>query len=338
MEGKNIIFFEVDASEEEFFRTKLESKGNLTFYPHRLTIDEVEEAAKADYLVSFIYSDFSHQILEKIPHLKGIATMSVGVDHIDIKETSRRNIIVSNVPAYGPNTVAEHTIALLLALSRNIVPAVERTRAGQYEYTGLTGWDVAGKTLGVVGTGKIGSVVARIANGLGMQLIGYDPHPNPELTQKYGLKYMPLPQLLSSVDVITLHMPLTDETKHMLGSEQFAQMRKGTVLLNTARGGLVDPQALVEALNNGTIAQAGLDVLEDEGLLKEERQFFSKYFDQSHYQTALADHALMRDERVLVTPHNAFNSREALKNILQTTVENLDGMMHNDPVNVVEKH
>lgn len=338
MEGKNIVFFEVDTHEEDFFRTHLESKGKLTFYPHRLTIDEVEQAAPADYLVSFIYSDLSRDVLEKIPHLKGIATMSVGVDHIDLKETGHREITVSNVPAYGPNTVAEHTIALLLALSRNIVPSVERTRAGEYEYSGLTGWDLAGRTLGIVGTGKIGSVVARIAQGLGMRIVGYDPHPDPTLTEKTGMEYMSFPQLLHTADVITLHIPLIDETKHMLGQKEFEQMRRGTVLLNTARGGLVDPQALVEALSNGTIAQAGIDVLEDEGLLKEEKQFFSKYFDRAHYQTALADHALMRDPRVLVTPHNAFNSREALKNILQTTVENLEGMMHNDPVNFVEKH
>lgn len=338
MEGKRVVFFEVDAAEEDFFRTKLESKANLTFFPQRLTIDEVESAKSADYLVSFIYSDLSHQILEKIPHLKGIATMSVGVDHIDLQETGRRGIIVSNVPAYGPNTVAEHTIALLLALSRNIVPSVERTRAGEYEYAGLTGWDLNGKTLGIIGTGKIGAVVARIAQGLGMRVIGYDPHPNTDLTNKTGLEYMSLPQLLHTADVITIHIPLSADTKHMLGKEEFEQMRQGTVLLNTARGGLVDPQALVEALNNGTISQAGIDVLEDEGLLKEEKQFFSKYFDQTHYQTALADHALMRDPRVLVTPHNAFNSREALKNILQTTIENIEGMMHNDPVNIVEKH
>ena len=337
MEGKRVIFFEIDSDEEDFFRHKLEAKAELVFFQHRLTPDVIGEAKDADYLVSFIYSDLSQRTLEAIPKLKGIATMSVGTDHIDLKETKRRDILVSNVPAYGPNTVAEHTIALLLSLSRNIVPSVERTRSGEYEYSGLTGWDLAGKTLGIIGTGKIGSHVARIAQGLGMRLIGYDPHPNQDLASSTGLEYMSLPQLFHAADVITLHIPLIKETEHMLGKEEFEQMKKGVVVLNTARGGLIDPQALVEAISQGRVSQAGLDVLEDEGLLKEEKQFFSPYFKLADYQTTLANHALMRDPKVLVTPHNAFNSKEALHNILSTTVDNLQGMMVSDPVNLVEK-
>lgn len=337
MEGKRVVFFEVEPWEQEFFRHKLGNLAELEFYNHRLTPDIIAEAAAANYLVSFIYSDLSSRMLDQIPHLKGVATMSVGTDHIDLKEAARRNIIISNVPAYGPNTVAEHTIALLLAMSRNIVPSVERTRHGEYEYTGLTGWDLMGKTLGIIGTGKIGSHVARIAQGLGMRLVGYDPKPDEKLVHTTGLEYMSLPQLLHTADVITVHIPLIEQTKHMLSKNEFAQMKRGVVLLNTARGGLVDPQALVDALNDGIVAQAGIDVLEDEGLLKEERQFFSPYFELKDFQTALANHALMHDSRVLVTPHNAFNSKEALKNILQTTLENLEGMLAGDPVNVVDK-
>ncbi len=337
MEGKRVVFFEVEKWEEDFLRDKLEHHAKLTFYPHRLTLDNIHEAEEAHYIAAFIYSNFSQDVIDKLPHLKGIATMSVGCDHIDLSEAAHRRITVSNVPNYGPNTVAEHTMALLLALSRNIVPSVERTRHGQYDYTGLSGWDLSGKTIGVVGTGKIGALVAQAAKGLGMKILGYDPKPNPAVTQSTGLEYMALADLLKIADVITLHVPLTPETKHMLSTEQFAVMKKGSVLINTARGGLIDVNALIEAINNGTIAQAGIDVLEDENVLKEERQLFSKYFNLQDYQTAVADHVLMRDPRVIVTPHNAFNSKESLQNILQTTDDNLLGMLNGDAINVVNE-
>ncbi len=335
MEGKRAVFFEVEPWEQEFFRDKLAHHFDLTFYPHRLTLDEVDEAAPANYLVCFIYSDLSSRLLDHLKHLKGISTMSVGADHIDLEQTETRHIVVSNVPAYGPNTVAEHTIALLLALSRNIVTSVERTREGVYEYQGLTGWDLQGKTIGVIGTGKIGSLVVKMAIGLGMKVVAYDPKPNQKLALELGFEYANLPQLLRHSQVITLHVPLTAANKHMLGRPEFAQMTKGVVILNTARGALIEADALLEALDTGIVKQAGIDVLEDEGLLKEEKEFFSPYFKLNDYQTALANHALMRHPKVLVTPHNAFNSQESLKNILQTTVENLQAMAQGEPINTV---
>jgi len=337
MELKKLVCFEVEPWEQEYLKDKLQHKVDLEFFSHRLTYDNLHEAANADYLVSFIYSDLSHQVLDHLRNLKGIATMSVGTDHIDLELAESCSMVVSNVPNYGPNTVAEHTTALLLAMSRKIVESIERTKDGVYEYGGLTGWDLMGRTLGVVGTGKIGAHVTRIASGLGMKLVGYDPHPNTELTEKYGLEYKTLPELLKVCDVITLHVPLTPENKHMLAAEQFKLMKKGVVILNTARGGLIDAEALLVALNDGTVKQAGIDVLEDEGLLKEEKQFFSPYFKLHDYQMAMADHALMRHPKVLVTPHNAFNSEESVRNILNTTIENVEGMISGDPINVVEK-
>lgn len=335
MEGRRVVFFEVEPWEEEYFKDKLEGKAEIEFCHDRLSGENLHLAEKANFLATFIYSDLSHTTLNQLRGLKGIASMSVGTDHIDLEETNRRHILVSNVPAYGPNTVAEHTAALLLAMSRNLIPSIERTKEGDFDYRGLSGWDLMGKTIGIVGTGKIGAHVARIANGLAMKIIGYDPHPNQDIVTKYQVQYTQLPELLRTSDVITLHVPLTKENVHMLGQEQFKMMKRGTVILNTARGALIDPQALLEALDSGIVSQAGIDVLEDEGLLKEEKEFFSPYFKIHDYQTALADHALMHHPKVLVTPHNAFNSKEALRNILQTTVENIEGMMENDPVNVV---
>ncbi|MBI4948244.1 hydroxyacid dehydrogenase [Candidatus Berkelbacteria bacterium] len=336
MEGKKVCFFEVEKWEQEIFSHYLSGKAELTFYQHRLTQNNLDEAKDADIITSFIYSDLSDKTLDQLKGLKGIATMSVGTDHIGLNEAENKNITVCNVPAYGPNTVAEHTIALLLALSRKIVPSVERTREGIYEYQGLTGWDLAGKTIGIIGTGKIGTLVAKATLGLSMRVVAYDPHPNPEL-EKLGVEYVSMPQLFHLSDVITLHVPLADGTRHLIGKEQFEQMKKGVVILNTARGALIDAQALIDALNIGIVAQAGIDVLDDEGLLKEEKQFFSSYFDKTDFQTALANHALMRDERVLVTPHNAFNSKESLRNIIHTTVDNIIGLLDNDPINVVNK-
>lgn len=337
MEGKKVYFFEVDPAEQEYFTHVLEHKAELYFSPKRLTYDNITEAAQADYVVTFIYSDLSQRSLEQLKNLKGVATMSVGIDHIDTDEAARRGITISNVPAYGPNTVAEHTIALLLAMSRNIVPSVERTRAEVYDYAGLTGWDLMGRTIGIVGTGKIGAHVARIAWGLGMKIIAYDPKPNQSLLDHFGVQYVSLEDLLKTADVITLHVPGSKENKHLIGAAQFAMMKRGVVILNTARGILIDPQALISALDQGIVFQAGIDVLEEEGLLKEEKQFFSEYFDMKSYQTALANHELMRNPRVLVTPHNAFNSREALSNILQTTAQNIEGMLTSDFINVAGK-
>lgn len=336
MEGKQIHFFEVEPFEQEYFTDRFRDLGHLTFTSERLTLENVETASNANIIVSFIYSNLSQPVLDELPKLQGIATMSVGTDHIDIEEAKRREIAVSNVPAYGPNTVAEHAIALLMSLSRQIVPSVERTKEGIYDYSGLTGWDLAGKTIGILGTGKIGSHVARIASGLEMKIIAYDPHPNLELTEKYHVSYLSLEQVLGQADVLTFHLPLVNETKHLIDRAEFSKMKKGVVIINTARGGLINVDALLESLDNGTVSQAGIDVLEEEGLLKEEREFFSRYFSMQDYQMALANHALMRHPKVLVTPHNAFNSKEALKNILETTAKNITGILNNSPVNTVE--
>jgi len=335
MGPKKIFLFEIEPWEEEYFKDKFNGQAELRFYADRLSAANAELAAEADYLATFIYSDLTHSTLEQLKKLRGIATMSVGCDHIDVEEATRRGIIVSNVPSYGPNTVAEHTIALLLALSRRVVESVERTKAGDYDYKGLSGWDLMGKTIGIVGTGKIGSQVARICFGLGMKILANDSKPNPELTEKYQAKYVDLDQLVSQSDVITLHLPMSTDNKHLIGPKQFAQMKHGVVILNTARGGLIDTNELIKALESGKVAQAGLDVLEDEPLLKEEKEFFSPHFKLRDYQLALADHTLMHHPKVIITPHNAFNSRESLRNILTTTVENLEGMLEDDPVNVV---
>jgi len=336
MGGKKICFFEVEPWEERILRDRLQSERDCEFYSEKLAEDNIQLAQGADIIVTFIYSDLSARVLDQLTTLKGIVTMSVGTDHIDLREANRRGIVVSNVPSYGPNTVAEHTMALLLALSRNIIPSVKRTREGDYDYTGLSGWDLLGRTIGVIGTGKIGSLVVKAAYGFGMKIIAYDPKPNKELSERYGAEYLSLPEILRTADVISLHVPLSPENHHMLGRREFALMKRGMVLINTARGGLIDVNALLWALDEGIVRQVGTDVLEEEGLIREEKELFSRHFNLKDYQTALAGHVLMHHPKVLVTPHNAFNSRESLRNILDTTIKNVQGIISGDPINVVE--
>lgn len=333
---KKIAFFETEDKEKRYFKDRLDEKFELMFFDDRLDPESAIQASNAHFVVVFIYSDLSQKTLDLLPKLKGISTMSVGTDHIDLKETRKRKILVSNVPSYGPNTVAEHAAALLLTISRNIIPSVERTKETEFDYAGLSGWDLYGKTVAVIGTGKIGQHFIRIANGLGMKIVAYDPKPNLEIAEKYQVKYLDLDSALKKADVVSLHVPLTSETKNLIDAKRLSEMKKGVVIINTARGGLIDSDALLDALESGQVSQAGLDVLPVESLLHEEKEFFSPYFKIRDYQLALASHALMRHENVIVTPHNAFNSKESLRNILGTTVDNLNHMAVNDPINVVD--
>lgn len=330
-----MYFFELDKLQQDRCRKALESVASCVFVEDSLSKDNVDEYKDAEYIVCFIYSDLSAEVLDELPKLRGIITMSVGTDHIDLSEAAKREITVSNVPAYGANTVAEHTAALLLAISRRIIDSVQRTKEGDYDYSGLTGFDLADKSIAVLGTGKIGAHLIGILNGLRMKIYAYDPHPNLELVEKYGVEYMSFIEAISAADIITCHMPLNDHTRHILDREQFAKMKDGVVILNTARGGLINVPALLEALESGKVAYAGLDVLEEENLLREESELFSKHFNLKDYQLALANHALMKHPKVIVTPHNAFNSVEALDNILSTTIDNILAVLSGKPINSV---
>ena len=240
------------------------------------------------------------------------------------------------MPYYGAHSVAEHTFSLLLAISRMLIPSVERTKKGSFDLTGLTGFDLFGKTLGILGFGSIGKNVCKIAQGFGMNVLCFTTNFTPEDAETYKVKFVQLPELLTSSDIISLHLPLTSETKHIFQKETFAQMKKGTILLNTARGGLIETESLVEALENGTVKAAGLDVLEEECMIREERQLLSRHFLQEcDLQTQLLNHMLLTKENVVITPHNAFNSQESLHTILTTTIENIQAYMNQKPINTV---
>ena len=327
--------FEIEEWEKEHF-TKAFGEESVLFSEEHLTLDTVSLAKDCEVLSVFIYSQLTKEVLDQLPHLRYITTRSTGFDQIDIEYAKQRGIVVSNVPEYGTHSVAEHTISLLLAITRSLIPSIERTRKGNFDLAGLAGVDLFGKTVGVIGFGNIGKHVSRIAKGLGMEVISYTNKPLPEEAETYGVTFVELPQLLRDSDIITLHVPLTPETTHLLAQEAFSHMKKGVIILNTARGGLIDTKSLVEALENGTVNAAGLDVLEEECVIKEERQLLSRHFlSECDVQTQLLNHVLLTKENVLITPHNAFNSEESLHTILSTTIENIQAFLEGVPKHTV---
>lgn len=332
-----IAFFELELWERDYVKQKI-SNHELKLTDGYLGSKNIGDAADAEILGVFIFSKIGERELEKMPKLRCIVTMSTGFDHIDIEECAKRNIVVCNVPHYGENTVAEHTFALLLAISRKLVLSHDRTKQSNFDQEGLRGFDLKGKKLGIIGTGSIGRHVIRMARAFEMDVIASDPFPNKSLEHSMGFMYVSFEDLLAQSDIITLHAPLMQKTKHMIDAAAIEKMKDGVVIINTARGALMDTAALVDGLKSGKIGGAGIDVFEEEGTIKEEKQILSKHFSQRcDLNTLLQQHMLLTLPNVVVTPHNAFNSNEALIRILDTTIENINAFATGKPSNVVGK-
>lgn len=324
-----VAFFEIEPWEQEYIRKNL--KGfNLRFFEGIIEKKDLKDLKKIDVLSPFIYSKVDKEILSCLPELKLVTTRSTGFDHIALKETEKKNIKVCNVPFYGENTVAEHAFALILSLSRNIHLSHERTMRGDFRLEGLQGFDLKDKTIGIIGGGHIGQHVVSIARGFGMNVLVSDPNRDPKLAKRLGFKYATLENLLKKSQVISLHAPYNKHTHHLINCKNIKLIQPGAILVNTARGGLIDTTALVEALHDGRLSGVGLDVLEAEKyVFKEERELVTPQFtgkprqDKEWLKTIVEQHVLISSSQVVVTPHNAFNSREALQRILDTTIENI---------------
>lgn len=331
-----IHYFSGEPWEETYVRAKL-PKEDITFHQGPLSAFPDLTNSDATVLCTFIESPIGDDVLKRFPNVKLIATRSTGFDHIDLASAKARGVTVANVPFYGENTVAEFSFALLLALSRRIIDADERVReTGTFSPSGLRGFDLAGKTLGVVGTGHIGAHVIRMAKGFGMKVIGFDAYPNAELSRTLDFPYLPLPQLLAAADIITLHVPYNKQTHHLINRENIGSVKKGTYLINTSRGAVVETQALIDAIQSGTIAGAGLDVLEEEGHLADEAALLTApHPNEAGLKIALENHYLIQHPRVIVTPHLAFNTTEAVERIIDTTIENIQGFRAGSPKNTV---
>jgi len=333
-----IVAFEVEDWEREAFE-ELGDDHKLVLSEKKLTSDNAEEYADADVISTFIYSDLDRDVIKQFDHLKLIATRSTGFDHIAVDHCTEESILISNVPSYGDNTVAEHVFGLLLAISHNIIEASNRTRRGDFSLKGLRGFDLQGKTLGVIGTGTIGQYVIKIAKGFGMNVIGYDVYPDDALAEELGFEYMWMEDLLSKSDILTLHVPANEKTYHLISDEEFEQMKDGMILINTSRGSVVHIQALARALSSGKVAAAGLDVLPEEPTIREESELLHSFFrEQYDMETLLADHVLLRLRNIIITPHSAFYTQEAIERIIDTTVKNIRAFTEGEPVNMVNEN
>lgn len=331
-----IVMFEVEEHERGAFRP-LESAHEVVYVQEPLSSRDAARHADAEAVSVFVNSRLDKETLDRLPALQLVVTRSTGFDHIDTVHCAERGIAVANVPSYGDSTVAEHVFALLLSISHRMPQALERARQGPFSPEGLTGFDLAGKTLGVIGTGRIGRHVAGIANGFGMNVLAHDARPERHLETELRFSYRELDDLLAASDVITLHVPSLAATRNMISSRAIAKMKDGVVIINTARGDLIETRALIEGLRSGKVAAAGLDVLPDEPLIREEAELLcSIYCNRHDLRELVADHVLLRMPNVVVTPHSAFNTREALGRISGTTVDNILRFAAGEPANLVE--
>lgn len=328
-----IAFFELENWERSYLKRRLKGH-NINLFSGTLETSDLDEIKDTELLSPFIYSNIDRSVLDQLAELKLIATRSTGFDRIDIAECRRRSITVCNVPSYGENTVAEHTFALILSLSRNLYKASVKRLTGDFSTQGLTGFDLKDKTLGVVGIGKIGLHVIRIAKSFGMNVIAFDVNQNGLLAEVLGFTYVPLEQLLSESHIVTFHVPYNEHTHHLINREKLHLMRKGSYLLNTARGAIVDTEALIEALDDN-LAGVGLDVLEGEEFIKEETTVLCECTKSDVLSVIGQNEILLHKSNVVYTPHIAFNSQEALERILETTVQNIIAFISGEKCNAV---
>ncbi|MEM5831095.1 MAG: NAD(P)-dependent oxidoreductase [Candidatus Aenigmatarchaeota archaeon] len=335
-----ITFFEANEEDIHFFKNNIKD-FELEFYDFPLNEERSELIAESDIISVFIHSKINEKVLKNAKKLKFICTRSTGYDHIELNACKERNILVSNVPSYGVETVAEHTFALLLAISRKIIESFERTRKGDFNLENLRGFELKGKTLGIIGAGKIGRRVAEIAKAFGMKVIAYDIFPNYDEAKRIGFEYVDLETLLKNSDIITLHANLTKENYHLINEESFKKMKDGVIIINTARGALIDTKALINNIKNGKVKAAGLDVLEGEALIKEEIELLVKNkLEKDSLESLVANHILIemedKEKNIIITPHNAFNSVESIEEIRQTTLQNIFSFLKGNPINLVK--
>lgn len=314
---RTILFSSQNYDRDSFLAAGQPAGIELHFQPARLSLDTVALAQGYEAVCAFINDDLGAAVLERLAAggTRLIALRSAGYNHVDLPTAKRLGLAVVRVPAYSPHAVAEHAVALILALNRRLHRAYNRTREGDFRLQGLTGFDLVGKTVGVVGTGQIGATFAKIMNGFGCQILAYDPYPNPQV-EALGARYLNLPQLLAESQIISLHCPLNEQSKHLINRESLAYMQPGAMLINTGRGGLVDTPALIDALKDGRLGYLGLDVYEEEAQL-----FFEDRSDLPLQDDVLA--RLLTFPNVIVTAHQAFLTREALDAIAATTLRNI---------------
>jgi len=312
-----IAVFSTKAYDQHFLNLANRGHGfDLTFFEPRLVEETAALAAGHRVVCAFVNDRLDAATLRAL-HAVGvelIALRSAGFNHVDLEEADRLGLVVARVPAYSPHAVAEHALALILSLNRKVHRAYTRVRDGNFSIEGLLGFDLHGKTIGVVGTGTIGRLFAQLLQGFGCTVLAYDPYPHPDAEKLAS--YVPLAELFARSDVISLHCPLTPETHHLIDAAAIAHMKDGVMLINTSRGRLVDTMAVIEGLKSGRIGYLGLDVYEEE-----ENLFFEDLSERVITDDTFT--RLLTFPNVLITGHQAFFTREAITNIADTTLANV---------------
>ena len=316
---ERIVFFGAKSYDRESFDKVNEKFGfELKYFKAHPTLDNVSLTQGATAVCVFVNDPVNADIVRAMAEhgVKQIALRCAGYNNVDLQAAAEVGIRVVRVPAYSPHAIAEYALALMLAADRHIPRAVTRTRDGNFSLQGLLGFDLYGKTLGVIGTGKIAKVLVRMLSGFGMTILGYDPYPDEEFALVNAMQYVTLDELFQRSDIITLHCPLTPETRYVINAESIAKMKDGVMIVNTGRGQLIDTNALIEGLKSRKIGSAALDVYEEEG----------NYFYEDTSDAVIVDDTLARllsFNNVYVTSHQAFFTREALHNIANTTLRNV---------------
>lgn len=316
---KTVAFYDTKPYDRDYFE-RAPDAGRLRwqFHDFRLTTETAVTAGGAPAVCVFVNDRLDAQCLQLLQcaGVRLVALRCAGFNNVDLAAAKSLGLVVVRVPAYSPHAVAEHTVALLLALNRKLHRAYNRVREHNFSLSGLVGFDLHGKTIGVVGTGRIGKITAQIFRGFGTEVLAYDPQPAPEWAAIHGVRYTEFDALLAASDIVSLHLPITPQTRHLLNAETFARLKPGAFLVNTSRGKLVDTTALIEALKTGKLGGVALDVYEEE-----EGIFF-----EDHSGEILQDDELTRlltFPNVLITAHQAFLTHEALTEIARMTTQNL---------------
>lgn len=330
----NIVVYETDPTIMKAFQP-LSETNEVRFIDGLLSEANAGHHSDAD-IICMDQSVLSKPILEHFSQLKMIAVRSTGYDHIDTAFCTSRGIAVCNIPGYAANAVAEHTFALVLAISRHVDAALQYTRKTTFRWEGLQGFELQGKTMSVIGTGAIGKRVAEIALGFGMTVLAFDLKPDTVWARHYGLDYVDMETAVSSGDIISLNIPLAKGSRYLLDESWFQQMKDGVVIINTGRGELIDPKALINSLDSGKVSAAGLDVLPDEHYIREKDKrpgiYFEDHFDP---RDMLANHLLCQHPNVVVTPHVGWYTIEAEQRAIDMTVENITAFAEGKSRNVV---
>lgn len=335
---KKIVFFDVRDFEIESLTNFCGGKYTCKFVLESLDdkLHLTDDMKDADVISFFTFSRVSANELKQFPNLKLIALRCVGFNNVDIDYCKKNNIQVVNSLGYGNVTVAEFAFGLILDVTRKISRSYMNLKNEHLERDIYAGYELRDKYIGIIGTGAIGSEVVRIANGFGMNILAHDVYPKEELVKKYDVKYLPLDELLKEADIISLHAPLTDANFHMINEEKFKLMKPSAIIVNTARGELIDTKALYEALSQNKIFGAGLDVLEAENLLTKPEQVWDfDYLKSDTIVQTLINERLLRLHNVVVTPHIAYNTKEAEQRILNITFNNIESFFGGKIINSV---